>query len=92
MVANEGFIMEPKATDSSFLNGVAERPNRTLAVIMRCLLRNAGLGPEYWSWALAHAAYIKTDSRIKQRGKHLTLDGAASDPASSISEYLDARL
>ena len=59
MCVKEGFLMEPTAADASFQNGLAERPNRSLAVIMRCLLRNSGLGPEYWSWALVHAAYIK---------------------------------
>ncbi|MFN9980846.1 MAG: hypothetical protein ACK53Y_13055, partial [bacterium] len=27
--------------------------------MMRSLLHAAGLGPEYWSWALIHAAYLK---------------------------------
>ncbi len=70
MVDQEGYIMEPTATDSSFQNGLAERPNRTLATIMRCLLRNAGLGPEYWSWALVHAAYIK--NRLPHRTTNQT--------------------
>jgi hypothetical protein len=34
MAKELGFILEPKATDSSFQNGVAERPNRSLADIM----------------------------------------------------------
>ena len=27
--------------------------------MMRCLLHSSGLGPEYWSYALIHAVYIK---------------------------------
>ena len=27
--------------------------------MMRCLLHSANLGPEYWSYALIHATYIK---------------------------------
>jgi hypothetical protein len=45
------YILEPTAPDASFQNGVAERPNRSLADIMRSLLQGAQLGPEYWSWA-----------------------------------------
>jgi hypothetical protein len=52
-------ILEPTAPDASFQNGVAERPNRSLADIMRSLLQGAQLGPEYWSWALLHAVYLK---------------------------------
>jgi len=59
MADQEGFILQPTATDASFQNGMAERPNRTLGTIMRCLLHNAGLGPQYWSWALTHAVYLK---------------------------------
>jgi len=59
MADSEGFIMQPTAPKASFQNGLAERPNRTLANIMGCLLTNAGLGPEYWSWALIHAVYLK---------------------------------
>ena len=59
MADSEGFILEPTAAKASFQNGMVERPNRTLARIMGCLLTNAGLGPEYWSWALIHAVYLK---------------------------------
>jgi hypothetical protein len=42
-----------------FQNGIAERPNQTMATIVHCLLHSAQLGPEYWSYALLHAAYLK---------------------------------
>jgi hypothetical protein len=37
---------------------MGERPNRTLGKMVRSLLHSAGLGPQYWSFALIHAAYI----------------------------------
>lgn len=54
-----GFIMQPIASDASFQNGIAEQPNRTLGDMMRSLLLSANLGPEYWSWSLLHAIYLK---------------------------------
>ena len=36
-----------------------ERPNRNLTETMRCLLHAADLGPEFWSFALLHAVYLK---------------------------------
>ena len=53
-----GYVLEQTASDSSFQNGMAERPNQSLADNMRALLHGANLGPEYWSWALLHAAYL----------------------------------
>jgi len=69
-VTEAGYIMEPTASDASFQNGIAERPNRTFGDMMRSLLHGAGLGPEYWSWALVHALYLK--NRIPQRSLHTT--------------------
>ena len=45
--------------DASVQNGVAESPIKYLAQMMRCIFYNTELGPEYWSYALIHAAYIK---------------------------------
>jgi hypothetical protein len=59
MAKEMGFILEPTASDASFQNGIAERPNRTLGNMMRALLHGANLGPQYWSWALLHAVYLK---------------------------------
>jgi len=63
------YILEPTAPDASFQNGVAERPNRSLADIMRSLLQGAQLGPEYWSWALLHAVYLKNRLIHRALGK-----------------------
>lgn len=51
--------MEPTAPNAAFQNGMAERPNQAYANMVRCLLFTAGLGPEFWSFALTHAVYIK---------------------------------
>jgi deoxyuridine 5'-triphosphate nucleotidohydrolase len=40
-------------------NGLAEKPNQDLARMMRSMLYGAGLGSEYWSYALRHAVYLK---------------------------------
>ena len=59
MAFEEGFIPQVTAADASFQNGIAERPNRTFGDIMRSLQHGAQLGPEYWSWALLYAVYLK---------------------------------
>ena len=59
MIHQEGFILELTGSDASAQNGVAESPNKYLGNMMRCLLHSAGLGPEYWLYALLHAVFIK---------------------------------
>jgi hypothetical protein len=66
-VREEGYILEQTASDSSFQNGMAERPNRTLGDIMRALLHGANLGPEYWSWAVLRAVYLRNRLPHKQQ-------------------------
>jgi dUTP pyrophosphatase len=58
-VQQAGYVMAPTAPNAAFQNAKAERPNRNLAKTVRCLLYNANLGPEYWSYALLHAVYLK---------------------------------
>jgi hypothetical protein len=59
-VINEaGYLLELTGADAPFQNGMAEWPNRTLGNMVRCLLHSANLGPEYWSFALQHAIYLK---------------------------------
>ncbi|MFN9981938.1 MAG: hypothetical protein ACK53Y_18575, partial [bacterium] len=55
MCKDLNFIPQPTASDASFQNGMAERPNQTFGDMMRSMLHGANLGPEYWSWALLHA-------------------------------------
>ena len=58
-VAECDFTLELTGADNSKQNGLIERPNRNLAETMRCLLHAADLGPEFWSFALVHAVYLK---------------------------------
>ena len=59
MIAECGFTLETTGSDASAQNGIAENPNKSLARMVRCLLYSAELPPEYWSFALIHACYIK---------------------------------
>ena len=59
MIAKTGFSLEITGSDASAQNGIVERPNRTFGQMMRCLLHSAELGPEFWSYAIQHAVYIK---------------------------------
>jgi len=54
-----GYLLEPTASGAPFQNGLGERPNQTLGTMVRCLLHSANLGPEFWSYALVHAVYLK---------------------------------
>ncbi len=70
-VINEaGYLLKPTAADAPSQNGMAERPNRTLGNMVRCLLHSANLGPEYWSFALQHAVYLK--NRLPHRMIQMT--------------------
>ena len=57
--AKFGYKMQPTGSDNSSQNGIAERPNRTFGNMMRAVLTSAGLGSEFWSFALKYCVYIK---------------------------------
>jgi hypothetical protein len=59
VIKEANYNLEPTGVDSSFQNGIAERPHRTYADMMRTMLSGANLSSKYWSWALLHAVYIK---------------------------------
>ena len=59
MLINQRFSLEVTGSNNSKQNGVTERPHRTLAQIVRCVLYSAGLGSEYWSYALIHCVYVE---------------------------------
>ena len=59
LIADHDYVLEPTGSDASAQNGIVERPNRTFGQMMRCLLHSAELGPEFWTYALQHAVYIK---------------------------------
>ena len=58
MLAKNEFSLKVTGSDNSRENGRAERPHRTLAQIMRCILHSADMGPQYWSFALVHAVKL----------------------------------
>jgi hypothetical protein len=58
-VREANYVLETTGVDASFQNGIAERPHRTYADMMRTMLSGANLSSVYWSWALLHAVYVK---------------------------------
>ena len=71
VVTKAGFILEPTGAGNPKQNGQAEAPNKTLGRLMRGMLYNAGLGSEYWSYALTHAVYVK--NRLPHTKFHLKM-------------------
>ena len=59
MLQEEEFSLQVTGSNNSRQNGMAECPHRTLAQMVRCTLQGAGLGPEYWSYALQHCVSVK---------------------------------
>lgn len=64
------FTSELTGTDNSQQNSRAERPHKDLAQMMQCMLHSANLGPEYWTYALSQAVYIK--NRIPHKSPNMT--------------------
>ena len=58
LVAEHGWTYEPTGSNSSAQNGIAEKPNQDLKNSCKCLLHAAGLGSQYWSYALNHSVYL----------------------------------
>jgi len=58
LIGEAGYTLETTAPGTSSMNGMAERPNRTLKERVRCLLYMAGLGVEFWADALIHAVWL----------------------------------
>jgi dUTP pyrophosphatase len=59
MLLEVGYNLKTTGAHSSAQNGLAEKPNQDLARMMRSMLYGAGLGSQYWSYALRHAVYLK---------------------------------
>lgn len=59
MLEDQGFTIELTGPDSSDQNVRAERPHQDFGRMMRCALHGAGIGPEFWSFALTHAVHVK---------------------------------
>ena len=58
-IQEASYSLEITGADNSSQNGVAERPHRTLANMVRTGLENSNLPLKYWSDALLHASFIK---------------------------------
>jgi hypothetical protein len=58
IVATHGYVVEPTGPDASSQNGRGERPHRTLANMVRCMLYGADLGAEFWVDAVVYATYF----------------------------------
>ena len=69
MLQEEQFTLQVTGSNNSKQNGMAERPHRTLAQMVRCILQGAGLGAEYWSYALQHSVHVKNRLPHKSIGK-----------------------
>ena len=68
MEKSVGYIPKTTAVHSSAQNGMAEKTNQDLARMLRSLLYGAGLGSEYWGYAMHHAVYLK--SRLPHSSLH----------------------
>lgn len=58
MIEKSGYTLRVTGAGSSEANGIVERVHRDLGNMMRTMLHGAGLGPEYWSFAIIHAIYL----------------------------------
>ncbi|KAL5729693.1 hypothetical protein ACHQM5_002605 [Ranunculus cassubicifolius] len=62
----QGILQQLSNTYTPEQNGVAERKNRSLMVVVRCLLRGMNVPKNYWHMAVLTASYLlnRTPSRI----------------------------
>ena len=58
-LSERGILHQKSVTDTPQQNGVAERMNRTLVEMARCLLTQAGLENRFWGEAINTAAYLR---------------------------------
>lgn len=58
-LANQGIVRRLTILHTPEQNGVAERMNRTLLDMARCLLLQSGLSASFWSEAVATACHIR---------------------------------
>ena len=59
LLEKAGYEVEVTGADASFLNGLAERPNREAKNALRCMLHGAGLGAEFWAYCLRYYVRIR---------------------------------
>jgi hypothetical protein len=69
IVATHGYVVEPTGPDASSQNGRGERPHRTLANMVRCMLYGADLGAEFLVDAVVYATYLYNRTYHESVGK-----------------------
>jgi hypothetical protein len=69
IVATHGYVVESTGPDASSQNGRGERPHRTLANMVRCMLYGADLGVEFWVDAIVYATYLYNRTYHESIGK-----------------------
>ena len=69
VVAEAGYTLKPTGSDAPSENGLAERPNQTIAALVRRLLFSAGLPPKYWADAYLHSVYLYNRTLHRAIGK-----------------------
>jgi hypothetical protein len=69
LIAKHGYVVESTGPDASSQNGRGERPHRTLANMVRCMLYGASLGAEFWADAVVYAAYLYNRTYHTATGK-----------------------
>jgi hypothetical protein len=70
MASDKQFSLEITGSDTSAQNTIVESPNKTFGQMMQCILSSTDLEPEYWSWALQYAVFIK--NRIPHQSLKVT--------------------
>lgn len=65
----EGIKIQLTAPYSPQQNGVAERKNRSLIEMSRCMLIDAGLDNKYWGEAVAMATFLQNRIPTRAKGK-----------------------
>lgn len=65
----EGIQVQRTAPHMPFLNGIAERKNRTLVEMARCMLLDSGLENKFWGEAVLMANHIQNRLPAKGVGK-----------------------
>lgn len=67
-LTDHGIKHETTVPDTPEQNGVAERANRSLVEMMRCMLHSSGLGKGFWQLGLQAAVYIKNLTPTRSLG------------------------
>ena len=58
-IKDRGIVIEASNPYTPQQNGKAERMNRTLVEMARCMIKNANLSKKYWPYAVMAAAFVR---------------------------------